>query len=67
MFNSDRYLLSGPLDASKDYVQYWSKTKGWVPRESATLFTLNETESFETPQGTLGWIKYQELGYKHDL
>lgn len=63
MYKGDRYLLSGPLDDSSDF-QYWSTTKGWTHREEATLFSLEETETFQMPPGSLGWVKYQEMGYK---
>jgi hypothetical protein len=63
MDKEDRYLLSGPLDDSSDF-QYWNTAKGWVCREKATLFSFEETEDFERPPEALGWIKYQEMGYK---
>jgi hypothetical protein len=63
MYRGDRYLLSGPINESSDF-QYWSTTKGWVHREEATLFSEKEIETFQMPPGSLGWIRYQETGYK---
>jgi hypothetical protein len=64
MYRGDRYLLSGPINESSDF-QYWSTAKGWVLREEATLFSFEETEDFERPPEALGWVKYQESGYKN--
>jgi hypothetical protein len=66
MYKGDRYLLCGPLDDSSDF-QYWNTTKGWTCREEATLFSFEETKNFEMPSKSLGWIKYQNLGYNHDF
>jgi hypothetical protein len=66
MFKGDKYLLCGPLGENGD-LQYWSDANGWVERENATLFSLEETQEFKMPSGSFGWIKYQDLGYKHDF
>lgn len=34
---------------------YWNNVDGWVSRDSATLFTVEEMERFTLPRGGL-WV-----------
>lgn len=55
MSTTPNYVLLG--DPNDDGgTLYWSNTEGWVDAESATVFSEDEVEAFNEPQGSYGWL-----------
>lgn len=55
MSSNTKWLLVGDEVNEDGSWLYWSNEDGWVDRDSATIFTTEEMETFNEPQGHFGW------------